>query len=153
VIQLNLLSVIPNNPRALRKVSLDGVPVLSPDNKVYEFTIDTPAEHVVKILVEDLTTNAKTEKELTIRVNRDAIIGKLLVKPDSVGVSPFTVTLDASTTTLNDPKDEIVYFTWDFGDGEIKKNISQSVVQHTYNYDQTKENGTYNPKVTISTRK
>jgi len=48
--------------------------------------------------------------------------------------------LDASTTTLNDPGDEIVYFTWDFGDGEIKKNISQAVIQHVYNYDQTKEN-------------
>ncbi|HCY21052.1 TPA: hypothetical protein DIC40_04330 [Patescibacteria group bacterium] len=153
VLQLNLISVVPNNTRALRKVSLDGVPVLSPDNKIFEFTIDSPEEHRVQILIEDATTNAKTEKNIVVRVNRDAIIGKLLVKPDSVGISPFTVTLDASTTTLNDPSDEIVYFTWDFGDGEIKKNISQSVVNHTYNYDQAKENGTYNPKVTVTTRK
>lgn len=153
VIQLNLLSVVPNNPSALRKVSLDGVPILSPDNKVFEFTIDSPIEHRVQILVEDPSSNARTEKTLTIRVNRDAIIGKLLIKPDSVWTSPFTATLDASTTTLNDPTDEIVYFTWDFWDGEIKKNISQSIIQHVYQYDQTKENGTFNPKVTVTTRK
>jgi hypothetical protein len=31
-------------------------------------------------------------------------------------MDPFTVQLDASTTTVNDPGDEIVYFTWEFGD-------------------------------------
>ncbi|MDD3262729.1 MAG: PKD domain-containing protein [Candidatus Absconditabacteria bacterium] len=153
VIQLNLISIIPNNPRAIKKISLDGLPILSTDNKNFEFTIDSPNEHIVEILVEDSSTNAKTVETFSIYVNRDSIIGRLIIKPDSVGTSPFTVTLDASTTTLNDPEDEIVYFTWDFGDGEIKKNISQSVVQHVYNYDQTKENGTFNPKVTITTKK
>ncbi|MBP6256172.1 PKD domain-containing protein [Patescibacteria group bacterium] len=35
------------------------------------------------------------------------------------------VTLDASVSPLYDEKDEIVYFSWDFGDGETKQNISQ----------------------------
>lgn len=48
----------------------------------------------------------------------------MTVKPDK-GTEPLTVTLDASTTKLNDATDEIVYFMWDFGDGESTKNISQ----------------------------
>jgi hypothetical protein len=65
------------------------------------------------------------------------------------------VTLDVSTTTLNDPTDQIVYFTWDFGDGtwNIKKNLSQAVMQHTYRYDSKTENGLFNPKITIKTKK
>jgi hypothetical protein len=55
-------------------------------------------------------------------------------------MDPFTVQLDASTTIVNDPNDEIVYFTRDFGDGEIKKNFSQSIVSHTYRYDNKNEN-------------
>jgi len=63
------------------------------------------------------------------------------------------VTFDASTTVLNDATDEIVYFTWDFGDGEIKKNLSQSVISHTYKYDTKNENGDYKPVLTIKTKK
>jgi hypothetical protein len=113
---LDLISVIPNNPRASKKVVVNDVPVLSSDNRNFEFTINSPNEQNVKIIVEDPSTNAKTEKSFSIYVNRDSIIGRLTVKPDSVGMSPFLVTLDASTTTLNDPTDEIVYFTRDFGD-------------------------------------
>jgi hypothetical protein len=113
---LDLISVIPNNPRASKKVLVNGVPVLSSDNRSFEFTINSPEEQNVKIIVEDTSTNAKTEKNFSVYVNRDSIIGRLTVKPDSVGMSPFLVTLDASTTTLNDPTDEIVYFTRDFGD-------------------------------------
>jgi hypothetical protein len=37
-----------------------------------------------------------------------------LVTPDLVGISPFKVKFDASATTLTDPEDKIVYFSWDF---------------------------------------
>jgi PKD repeat protein len=42
----------------------------------------------------------------------------------TVGFDPLIVEFDASVTKLNDPSDEVVYFTWDFGDGEIRKNTS-----------------------------
>lgn len=45
--------------------------------------------------------------------------------PDTVGVSPYKVVLDASTTTLTDKNDEIIYFSWDFGDGKKNPNTSQ----------------------------
>jgi hypothetical protein len=76
-----------------------------------------------------------------------------LVTPDTVWVSPFEVKFDASTTTINDPQDEIVYFSWDFWDGETKNNLSQSIISHTYTYDFESENGTFYPKVVIQTKK
>jgi hypothetical protein len=49
----------------------------------------------------------------------------IAIEPDTVGEDPFKVTLDASVSSLYDEEDEIVYFTWDFGDGETRENISQ----------------------------
>jgi PKD repeat protein len=49
-----------------------------------------------------------------------------LIANPSVGDEPLEVVLDASFTELNDPNDEIIYFTWDFGDGsKILKNYSE----------------------------
>jgi len=76
-----------------------------------------------------------------------------LVTPDTVGIDPFTVTFDASVTTVNDPDDEIVAFTRDFGDGDIKRNVSQGVINHTYNFNIQTQEGTYYPKVTMMTKK
>jgi hypothetical protein len=63
----------------------------------------------------------------------------------------LTVILDASKTEINVPWDEIIYFTWDFGDGEIKKNQQNWIVVHTYNYDYKRENWIFSPKVTVTT--
>lgn len=63
------------------------------------------------------------------------------------------MTFDASTTILSDPTDEIVYFSWDFGDGIVKPNISQSVIVHTYKYNYDTENGVFKPSVEILTKK
>jgi hypothetical protein len=117
VLQLSLDQIIPNNPRATKNVFIDGIAILSTDNKLFETTISNPDDHEIKIVVEDKSTQAKSEKIINVKTKRDNIIGRLIVRPDSVGTDPFTVTLDVSTTTLNDPTDQIVYFTWDFGDG------------------------------------
>ena len=76
----------------------------------------------------------------------------MTVKPDK-GTEPLTVTLDASTTKLNDPTDEIVYFMWDFGDGETTRNISQGRVTHIYKYNAQGGEVQYRPKVTVTTKK
>jgi len=41
-------------------------------------------------------------------------VGDIKVIGEKSGFSPFTTTLDASATKLNDPEDEIAYFSWDF---------------------------------------
>jgi len=35
------------------------------------------------------------------------------------------VDFDASTSAANEAGDEILYFSWDFGDGQVYKNTSQ----------------------------
>jgi hypothetical protein len=106
------------------------------------------------LTIEDPTRGTKTEIPLKVLVRRQDIIWKLLIKPWNVGQDPFEVTLDASTTVLNDPEDEIVFFTWDFDDWtEIQKNLSQWIIKHTYKYNATKEIWEFNPKVTIKTKK
>ena len=60
---------------------------------------------------------------------------------------------DASITKLNDPTDEVVYFTREFGDGEVRKNTSVGKITHTYKFDSVTENGEFQPRVTLKTRK
>jgi hypothetical protein len=94
----------------------------------------------------------KKEIPLTFVIKRPDIIGKLIITPDT-GYEPLTVVLDASQTTLTIPGDQIEFFSWDFGDGEIKTNLPSGKISHTYKYDYQKEKGEFYPKVNISTRK
>ena len=71
-----------------------------------------------------------------------------IVKDSMISSSPYAyLYIDKSVGTT------IVSWTWDFGDGEIKKNLSQSIMQHTYTYNSAAENGAYTPKVTVTTKK
>lgn len=153
VIQLKINQISPSTTTTTTKVLLDGKGVLSTNNKLFEVTLQDSNTHTITIVVEDKTRGTKTEEIIPVTIKRDDIVGKLVVTPDTVGIDPFTVKFDASTTRLNDSTDEIVYFTWDFGDGVVKKNLSESVVTHTYKYDTTKDNGEYHPILTIKTKK
>ena len=155
VIKLQVNQIAPNTPTATKRLLLDGKQVISIDQNSFEFTIDNNASHEVTLIVEDVPSGAKTEIKIPVRVNRADVIGKLIVTPDTVGTDPFTVKFDASTTILNDTGDEIVSFTWDFGDGtwSIKKDFSEAFISHTYRYDTKNNNGTYHPIVTIKTKK
>ncbi|MFA5747902.1 MAG: PKD domain-containing protein [Candidatus Absconditabacterales bacterium] len=153
IIKLTINEIQPNDIQATKKVLLDGKSILSTDNKNWETKIEDSLDHVLTIVVVNPDRGTKTEKNINIKIKRDDIIGKLKITPDTVGIEPFTVKFDASTTTLIDPADEIVYFTWNFGDGEIKKNFSESIISHTYNYDAVKDNGEYKPILTIKTKK
>ncbi|MCF7835341.1 hypothetical protein K9M48_04865 [Candidatus Gracilibacteria bacterium] len=153
VLKIDITSVVPDFPGLVKKVLINSKPVLSSNSKIFEISLDENKDYEIKIVVEDVNRDVSSEEIINVKIKRDDIIGKLLVTPDTVGMDPFTVQFDASTTTVNDPTDEIVYFTRDFGDGDIKKNFSQSVVSHTYIYDNEKENGEYFPFLTIKTKK
>lgn len=117
VVQFKINQITPNIPTATKKVLIDGKQIISIDGTTFEFTIDDNASHQATLVVEDVPSGAKTEITIPISVNRADIIGKLIVTPDTVGTDPFTVKFDASTTVINDTGDELVSFTWDFGDG------------------------------------
>lgn len=153
IIQFSLNAVQPNEEWLIKQLFFDNKPVISSDGKKFEVKVESAAPHIATFVVTNPDSGAKTEKKIQIITKRDPILGKLIIKPDIVWIDPFTVTFDASTTTLNDTSDEIVYFTWDFWDGEIKKNISQSIMQHTYVYNTTTDNGVYFPKIIVTTKK
>jgi len=153
VIKLKINKIIPDNETATKKIFLNGESVLSLDENMAEITIDQNKEYTITIVVEDINRDMKTEENIKVKIKRDDIIGKMIVSPDYVWTDPFTVRFDASTSQINDPDDEIVYFTWDFGDWVKKTNISQSIVTHTYNYDYENENGTFDPSVVLVTKK
>jgi len=153
VLQIAITKIVPNTVGLIKKVTLDGNAVLSSDGSTFEVTIQESKDHEVVLLVQDPSRGTKSQEVIPIKIKRDDIVGKLLVSPDTVGIDPFTVKFDASTTKVNDPTDEIVYFSRDFGDGVIKKNLSESIVSHTYKYDTAKENGQYTPILTLQTKK
>ncbi len=153
ILQLRILNISPNSSNVSKQVTYDGKQIVSTDGKIFEFKVDENKDHTIKIIVQDVSRGVKTEEDIPIQVKRQDIIGKIIVKPDYVWLDPFTVNFDASTTVLNDPADEIVYFTRDFWDGSIKKNLSQWIIDHTYRYDMTKENWEYKPILTIRTKK
>lgn len=153
ILQIRITDIQPVNPDATVRVFFNNSAILALQDNVYEINVRQESNNTIQIIVEDTARNARTQKNIDVQTSVVAIDGKLLITPNTVGWDPFTVTFDASTTTLRDTEDEIVYFTWDFGDGEIKTNVSQAIMQHTYRYDYDKENGTYYPKVTITTKK
>jgi hypothetical protein len=114
VIQIKITQISPSTTTTTTKVLLDGKSVLSTNTKLFEVTLQDSNTHTITIIIEDKTRGTKTEEIIPVTIKRDDIIGKLIVTPDTVGIDPFTVKFDASTTRLNDTTDEIVYFTWDF---------------------------------------
>ena len=154
IIKIQISQITPNATTATKKLLLDGKQVISSTPNVFEFTIDDSADHEAKLLIEDTPSGARSEIIIPIAIDREDVIGKIIITPSTVGTDPFNVTFDASTSILNDTGDEIVSFTRDFGDGSpIKKNFSESIITHTYRYDIANENGTFHPVITIKTKK
>ncbi len=153
ILKLDITKITPDAPGLVKSVLLNTKPVLSSDSKIFLINLDENKDYEIKIVVEDVNRNVKSEKIINVKIQKDDVIWRLLFTPDTVGLDPFTVQLDTSTTTVNDTGDEIVYFTWDFWDWEIKKNFSQSIISHTYRYNTKTENWEYFPIVTIKTKK
>lgn len=154
IIKLQINQLSPNPTTVSKTVTIDGKKVISADGKNFEITIEDSQNHEMILLVADKPSGAETKIILPIQIDREEVVGKLIVTPSTVGNDPFSVTFDASTSVLNDPEDEIVSFTRDFGDGTpIKKNFSESIITHTYRYDTANENGTFHPIITIKTKK
>ncbi|HNG97258.1 MAG TPA: hypothetical protein PLW93_03205, partial [Candidatus Absconditabacterales bacterium] len=117
----------------------------------YVLKIDSIEPKTIRLVAQD-SKGKSAQKEYTIIIERKNLIGKLIASK-TVGFDPLIVELDASITKLNDPTDEVVYFTREFGDGEVRKNTSVGKIAHTYKFDPVTENGEFQPKVTIKTRK
>lgn len=152
-IKLRLNTIEPFTYDTMVQVSFDERPVVETQKNEYLFDIRDSEEHVIKIKIQDKIRELVYEEVLKTKIWLDDIIGDLkVIGKEYSGFSPFTVTLDASATKLNDAQDEIAYFSWDFGDGQVKKNLSSSVIKHTYVYNSETNSGVYLPSVSVFTK-
>ena len=155
--QLQIWSITPASNTLKKAVYLDDKALLN-ENDTYSFNIPDEGEYLLKIVTSDVGRWMDEETiEIKISVKKPEILWKLTVtsnetkQPVSEWFEPLTVILDASKTEINIPWDEIVFFTWDFGDWEKKEHLQNGVVAHTYNYDYDNENWIFQPTVTIRT--
>ena len=165
--QLQIKSVTPKTINTSKAVYFENpadenTHSLMEDNDTYEFTVPDEWTYELRIFTTDRSSGMDdATKIIKFTAKKPNIIWKLYItsaekdpnerKPVSEWFEPLTVILDASKTEINVPWDEIIYFTWDFGDWEVKTNQQNGIVVHTYNYDYTHENWIYTPKVTITT--
>ena len=160
--QLQIKSITPNSNTTKKVVTLNGQSQLN-ENDTYTFTIPDEWVFDLTIAVSDVGRNMEEEtRNINFTAQKADIVWLLTItssetdesqrKPVTEWFEPLTVILDASKTEINIEWDEIIYFTWDFGDWEVKQNIQNWVVAHTYNYDYARENWIFQPKVKIRTR-
>lgn len=152
ILKIDITKITPSTETTSVKVFVNGSPIVSTNN-TFETTLDEQKDYTINIIISDPNHDITTQKVINVSVNRDDIVPELRISPDTVGTSPFTVKFDASTTTVHDSDDEIVYFSRDFGDWNHETNISQSIISHTYSYDYENENWTFYPSVTLKTKK
>ena len=156
--QIHIKSVSPYSSTTKKTVYFQDKPVLN-ENDTYTFDITDEWTFFAKILVSDPSRWIDDKVvEISFTAKKPDIVWNITItsrdtrQPISEWFEPLTVILDASKTELNVPWDEIVFFTRDFGDWEVKKDQQNWVVAHTYNYDYVNENWIFEPKVTIKTK-
>ena len=156
--QLQIKSIAPYSNTLKKVVTLDDKSLLN-ENDTYTFDIPNEWTYNLNISTSDAGRWMDEEMiDIVFTAKKPDIVGKMTItsadtqEPITEWFEPLTVIIDASKTEVNVDWDEIIYFTWDFGDGEIKRNQQNWVVAHTYNYDYAKENGIFQPVVTIKTR-
>jgi len=112
----------------------------------YEFKMKDKEDKDITVIVSDDFGN-KEEKTLHFKINLQPIIWDLQVSKTE-WEAPLKVKFDASWTEVTDEDDKIVYFNWDFGDGNVLKDTRQWVVYNTY-----EQYGEYIASVEIITKK
>jgi len=125
VLSLSVNNISPLTDTTKVEVLLDGKPIVGDDTRKFSLTLTSSSNTSIQIRVSDTATKAESLTIIPLSIRQEAVSGKIKVFPDTVGNSPFEATLDASTITVIDKTDEIIYFSRDFGDGVKNPNTSQ----------------------------
>lgn len=152
-LKFRIQSIEPKTYDSVVRMLYDGRPVVETNTDEYLFDVRDSKEHTITLQIEDKVRGLQYQETLTTKIWLDDIVGDIKVIGEKSGFSPFTTTLDASATKLNDPDDEIAYFSWDFWDGKTQNNLSNAVIKHTYYYNVEKNQWTFKPKVSVFTKK
>lgn len=145
-----MITEVRPDPNSTVTAWYDGTQIFPVRDNVYEIT--SSRVHTWNLEFRIVSSQGdESRQQYTIATQRKPVVAQL--EPSVyVGEDPLTVTLDASMSPLYSENDEIVYFTWDFGDGNIQQNVSQWVMEYTYRFDNEKNTGEYYPSVTVRTR-
>lgn len=150
-VKLSINNITPEDPNLKKLFYIDWsqIDTSNGDNEI-QFDINEKKEKILMVVIED-EKGRKSEYKYNFTVNEKPIIAKLKATP-SVWEDPLEVELDASISKINSLDDEIVYFSWDFWDGQSMSNISQWKVSHTYRFNKETNEWKYFPKVTVQTK-
>lgn len=150
-LQVRIDGISPQPPKdATITVLLDDQALQAVKSNLFTARVYGPKAQTLKVFIDDGKGNT-TEKTWAVTFNQDPLRGKL-TSDKATGTDPLTVQFDASTITATQPNDEIVYFSWDFGDGKSAKNVSQAKISHTYIFGALSGNGVSQPSVTVQTK-
>lgn len=152
-LKLGISKVEPKTQNTKINVFFDDLPKVANAANEYLFDINDNYDHTIKIQISDKVRWLEYEEELKTKIVLDDIQPILLIKWESVWYEPFLVTLDASSSKLNDSSDTIAYFSWDFWDWETQEKSSYWVVNHQYHFNYRNNNWIFTPKVTVFTQK
>lgn len=151
-IQIAIDKIVPSMPEnATITAVLNNQTINAIKSNIFIGRAYWPKQQQMKVIIDDRKGNL-SEKIWTISFNQSPLRGSLLAEPVT-WIEPLVVTFDASTISTTDTQDQIIYYTWDFDDGNISKNISYSKMEHTYHFSMNKAQIVYNPSVTILTKK
>ena len=151
-IQIAIDKIVPSMPEtATITAVLNNQTMNAAKSNIFIGRAYGPKPQQMKVIIDDGKGNL-SEKVWTITFNQSALRGSLLADPVT-GIEPLVVSFDASTISTTDTQDQIIYFTWDFDDGNVSKNISYSKMEHTYYFSMDKAQIVYNPSVTVQTKK
>ena len=116
------------------------------DKKSKTSDITIKKDTKINTIIKDIYWNTAT-KTIIFKVEQKKIIAKLNSDTHK-WETPLKIKFDASTSKVTEKNDSIVYFQWDFGDGEKLQNTRRWNLEHTY-----KKAWTYIAKVTVESEK
>lgn len=120
--------------------------------RIYAPNTQAASTQRIRVIVDDGKGNI-SETTWNIVFNKTSLRWSMVANPIT-GTEPLVVSFDASSIVPTDTEDEVVYYTWDFGDGQTANNISHAKMEHTYNFMQSASgNIGYQPSVTVQTKK
>ena len=143
--------ILPTDDGVSVNMYIDGEEASLVEKNVFELTVKKDSIKQIDFVIQD-EKGKKTTKTVNLDVSEKQLRAKMKVNK-STWESPLNVQFDASISELHDISDEIIYFNWDFGDGQTMFKVTDWRIKHTYVFDEEKKNWTFYPKVTVETKK
>lgn len=101
------------------------------DKKSEELELKIKENKTINTIIKDIYGNTSL-KTINIKIKQKEVIARLTSNKYKWD-APLKISFDASTSETTNEKDNIIYFNWDFGDGEVLEKTRRWIVEHTFN--------------------